>query len=849
MSSPYRRPGALSRRDLLLGLASCAAAGVASRAIGADGASSAATFAGGADRPAIGADGLRPYAWSDALKRSDVVRAEVSAKGDVALVIVRPLGDAGPHFDMQRPALVKRGEVWLCDPDLSACRRLELDDRWVWSAMFSPSGRQLAALTTGGDGRVGLVVWDVAGRRPTLHERVNVDIHGRLRTVGREDQAPSFAQLPLPFVWMGEERILFIAAGQDETPFDELAGPSSASIYARLRGRTFGGERSVRTWTPQGTTCFAGRRLMALEPDTGAMSSLYTGDIRGVSLSGDARWAAILRADGRVAIDPAARQQAPLRFTGATDDPMVSCALALVRLDGGASFDVAGFATVGNAAPSRLPVWSHDSRRVAAASRLSYSPAVATGDDACWEVDVATGSARHWAAESAVDAEFVAALAAANPTADVETVVNARQPVTHPPTRTVGQMSAQAWAIAPGLVAKWVGNSLSLVRGARERLVSDACRSVASPVMQSGEGCLIVATREDGRFEAIAVAGEGHRTHPIETPVGAVLLNATADGRVLFKHHAHEASRLLVSAPGGPAQASPFVLNRHLAEVRRPRAREVERTTADGERLTGILMTPTGGSSGAASPVVLWAYPDSTPSLDSWLTRINDDAAVVYPFQHLLAQGFAVFLAPLPMKERPEDADPLDYVSGLILPWLDVLDRQPEVLPGQYGFWGHSDAGFAALALLATTDRFKAIAAASTFPDLAQTTYSARLPYQTLDCAAHLIQTDRFYYEAADQRYRVGGNLWTRSERWVANSALFRLERAVTPTLLMVGEYDAAPRPMEQVYSVLHGKGVPVELAYYWGEGHVISSPGNLHDLWTRSERFFRRHLQVAARS
>lgn len=845
MSSPYRRPGALSRRDLLLGLASCAAAGVASRALGADG----AALAGGADRPAAGADGLRPYAWSDALQRAGFVRAEASARGDVAVVIVRPLGEAGPHFDMQRPALVKRGEVWLCDPGLSECRRLDLGGRWAWAAMFSPSGRQLAALTTGGDGRVGLVVWDVASRTPVLHERVNVDIHGRLRTAGREDQAPSFAQLPMPFVWTDEGRILFVAAGQDETPFDELAGPSSTSIYARLRGRTFGGERSVRSWTPDGATCFAGRRLMALDTGTGAMSSLYTGDIRGVSLSGDARWAAILRADGRVAIDPSARQQAPLRFTGATDDPMVSCALALVRLDGGASFDVDGFATVGNAAPSRLPVWSYDSRRVAAASRLSYSPEIATGDDTCWQVDVATGAARHWTADSAVDAEYIAALVAANADGDVERVVRARRPVTHPPRGTVGQVSAQAWAIAPGLVAKWVGETLSLVREGRERVVGDACRSVASPVMQADRGCLIVATRRDGGFEAVAVEGDGHRTHPIEAPAGAVLLNATVDGRVLFKQDAPDASRLLVAAPGRPAPASPFVLNRHLAGVRRPRAREVERTTADGERLTGILMTPTGGTSGGASPVVLWAYPDSTPSLDSAMTRINDDTAVVYPFQHLLAQGFAVFLAPLPMKARPEEADPLDHVSGLILPWLDVLDRQPEVLPGQYGFWGHSDAGFAALALLATTDRFKAIAAASTFPDLAQTTYSARLPYQTQDCAAHLIQTDRFYYEAADQRYRVGGSLWTRRERWVANSALFRLERAVTPTLLLVGEYDAAPRPMEQVYSVLHGKGVPVELAYYWGEGHVITSPGNLHDLWIRSERFFRRYLQATERS
>lgn len=845
MSSRSSRPALYRRRDILLGLASCATVGVTLRALGAQEGVSSALFAGPTNAGAAGADGLRPYAWSDALKRSEIVRAEASVKGDVALVVVRPLDAPGPHFDMQRPALVKRGELWLCNRELSSVRKLELGGRWIWSALFSPSGRHLAALTTAGDGRVGLAIWDVATGQVRVHDSVNVDIHGRLGTAARIEQAPSFVQLPLPFVWVDDGRIAFIAAGQDETPFDELAGPSSASLYARLRGRTFNGQPSVRTWSPQGASCFAGRRLMLLETGTDKVASLYTGDIRGVSLAPDVRWAAILHVNGRVAIDSDAPQQAPLWFTGATDDPMVSSALALVRLDGSESFDVDDVTTVGNVAPSRMPVWSHDAARIAVVSRLSYSPAASTGDDGCWEVNVATRSTRRWPAESAADAEFIAALVAANAAGKVAEVVAGRLPVGNPPVGTVGQMSARSWSIAPGQVVKWAGARLSLVREADETVLSDACSSVAAPVIQSDGACLIAVTRQDRAVEAITIANGEHRRLPIEAPANAVLLNASVDGRVFLNQHADGASYLLVSAGGSPAKVTPFALNRHLAEVRRPHAREIERLTADGKRLSGILLTPTNKPAGERSPVIVWAYPDSAAVQDGWMTRINDSTAVVYPFQHLLAQGFAVFQAPLPMKDRPEDADPLDHVSGLILPWLDVLDAQPEVLPGQYGFWGHSDAGFAALSLLATSDRFKAIAAASTFPDLAQTTYAARLPYQTQDCAAHLIQTDRFYYEAADQRYRVGGSLWNDSERWVRNSALFRLERAVTPTLLLVGEYDAAPRAMEQVYSVLHGKGVLAELAYYWGEGHVISSPGNLHDLWTRSERFFRRHLKM----
>jgi len=844
MSNQRSQDGLHTRRGFLLGLTSLATAGVAWRVMGAGRATPdrlpSAGLVGGA---AKGADGLRPYAWSDALMRSEIHSAEVSAKGDVALVLVRPLGAKGVYYDLIRPAVVKRGDVWLCSSDLSSCRKLELDDRWVWSPSFSPSGARLAALTTGGDGRVGLVVWDMATGREQLHDRVNVDIYGRFRTTDREDRAPSYVQLPLQFIWIGEDRILFVASGDHEMRFDDLAGPSSAAIFGRLRDRTFGGEVSVRTWSPQGETCFIGRRLMSLDLASGATTSLYAGDVRGVSLSGDARWAAILRADRHVAIDPDARQNAPLRYTDEADDPMVSCSLVCLRMGDGSSFELPEFAAVGNVAPSRLPVWSRDSRRIAVASRLSYSSAVSTGDDSCWEVEVDTRSTRRWAAASAADAEFIAALVAANEKADVEQVVHGRKPLAHPPMGTAGQVSAQSWVLGPGTVAKWVGSSLSLVHGVDEIPLSDDCNTVASPVPLFTGGHLVVASRKDRRFEAITLVNERHQTRLVDLPSNAALLCATGDGRILCRQDADDGSRIYVSAPGRPVKASPFVLNRHLAEVRNPHAREVVRMSANGKRLVGILLTPTNKPAGTKSPVILWAYPNSVPTLGGSLTRVNDYSAVYYPFQYLLARGFAVFLAPLPMTERPDDVDPLDYVANSIVPWLDVLDQQPEIEPGQYGFWGHSDAGYAALALEATTDRFKAIAAASTFPDLAAAIYSARLPFQPLDCAAHLIQTDRWYYEAEDQRYQVGGSLWRNPERFVQNSALFRLEHAVTPMLLMVGEFDADPRAMEEVYSVLHGKGVPVEMAYYWGEGHMITSRGNLHDLWTRSERFFNRYL------
>src|SRR5690606_21562734 len=102
----------------------------------------------------------------------------------------------------------------------------------------------------------------------------------------------------------------------------------------------------------------------------------------------------------------------------------------------------------------------------------------------------------------------------------------------------------------------------------------------------------------------------------------------------------------------------------------------------------------------------------------------------------------------------------------------------------------------------------------------------------------------RFYYEDRGQPYSLRRPFWQDQEIWRRNSPLYAMEKATTPLLLLCGEFDASPDDMERVYSILHGRGVPVEYAMYWAEGHIVNSPGNLRDLWLRTEAFFRRYLR-----
>lgn len=182
--------------------------------------------------------------------------------------------------------------------------------------------------------------------------------------------------------------------------------------------------------------------------------------------------------------------------------------------------------------------------------------------------------------------------------------------------------------------------------------------------------------------------------------------------------------------------------------------------------------------------------------------------------------------------------------ANAVLPWLDVLDRQVDIASGDYGFWGHSNAGYAALALESLSRHFKAIVAWDTFPEIGFDNLHTFSWDVALDCAGNLLQSERGFYEDSRQPYTPRpAPAWKDPAEYIQNDPLFNLNRAATPMLLVEGELDVSPWEMEEVYSILYGRGVPVELAYYWGEGHNFASPGNIHDSWLRTARFFEKYL------
>jgi dipeptidyl aminopeptidase/acylaminoacyl peptidase len=153
---------------------------------------------------------------------------------------------------------------------------------------------------------------------------------------------------------------------------------------------------------------------------------------------------------------------------------------------------------------------------------------------------------------------------------------------------------------------------------------------------------------------------------------------------------------------------------------------------------------------------------------------------------------------------------------------------------------GHSYGGYATLALLVQTTRFKAAIVSAGFGNLVGA-YGQMRPDGT-----HWSMS-----WAEESQGRMGGTLWEHRQRYVENSPLFYLDRATTPVLVVHGDRDdaVAPHLGDELFMALRRLNRRVEYAKYLGEPHVILGWANSVDYASRMIAWFERHLKPAVSS
>lgn len=299
---------------------------------------------------------------------------------------------------------------------------------------------------------------------------------------------------------------------------------------------------------------------------------------------------------------------------------------------------------------------------------------------------------------------------------------------------------------------------------------------------------------------------------------------------------------LYLSSAGGDSRHV-LSFNEHLRDVRRSVLRRVSFVGGQGEPLHAWLVLPPDHQPGRRYPLIVHVY------ADSYMGESEDFSLPLYGRYfnpYLYAEfGYASLFPSMPLEPMGKPSDPGIGLSGTVLAAIDAAVSDGSVDPSRLALYGHSFGMFSALAILVETDRFSAAAVGSGFSDLASE-FGEFMPNLRLFAAENLEHAMMQQGWTEGGQGRMGSPPWEDPQRYVRNSGYFNADRIDTPLLLFHGDLDfISMSHSEKMFSALFRQGRDAKFIRYWGEGHNVSSPANISDLWRRLLAWYDLYLDV----
>ena len=235
-------------------------------------------------------------------------------------------------------------------------------------------------------------------------------------------------------------------------------------------------------------------------------------------------------------------------------------------------------------------------------------------------------------------------------------------------------------------------------------------------------------------------------------------------------------------------------LNPWMATKALPASELVPYRDADGKVLYGVLRYPVGYEKGKPYPTVFEIYETFFDN------GFNGRAAL------MAGQGYAVFHPSVNLVVgRPGES----WAKGVTAAANKLIDMGVAD-PDRLGVHGTSYGGYATVLLLTETDRFKAAINVSGKVNMVSFyTDSERLGVRNT-------------HAPEKSQDRIGGTLWEFPERYIEQSAIFRLDRVKTPLLTISGDQDpnVPANQSRELYYALRRLGKEVEWVRYVNGGH-----------------------------
>jgi acetyl esterase/lipase len=339
-----------------------------------------------------------------------------------------------------------------------------------------------------------------------------------------------------------------------------------------------------------------------------------------------------------------------------------------------------------------------------------------------------------------------------------------------------------------------------------------------------------------GRASALGptVVGLGSDVPPILLPAGATpVAYAPPTSTVVVTLRTPEGvESLAVLRPHAPP-AIVATLNTHLADVPPPRLAAIDTPGPDGRPVRSWLYLPPEPPPGPSPPLVVRPYLGETYPRPS--TPGPPPGALFANIRLMVGHGYAVLVPGLP---RPRDArEPLQGLADRVLAVVDAAAARPDLKdafdPQRLALWGHSYGGYSALGILTQTRRFRAAVASAPPTNLISFWGTFQPSWRVSPQDGVWIAWPAGWVETAQGG--MGAPPWAAPKRYVRNSPALLADRIDTPVLLFHGDQDPIPvSQSEQMFSALYRQGKTAALVTYWGEDHLLNSPGTVRDLYAR---------------
>lgn len=252
-------------------------------------------------------------------------------------------------------------------------------------------------------------------------------------------------------------------------------------------------------------------------------------------------------------------------------------------------------------------------------------------------------------------------------------------------------------------------------------------------------------------------------------------------------------------------------------------SRLVTWTSRAADTLRGPLLLPPGHQEGDRHPLVVLVYPDRHPA--AWVNRFGVQGQGAYNLHLLATRGFAVFHPAAPF----EPGRPVEGIADAVLPGVDRVVALGVADPDRIGVMGTSAGGYATLALLTRSNRWRAAIADQGFASLLSSWSNLRPDGTAIGVS---------YVEGYGMG--LGASPWEEGglDAFIAQSPFFAFDRIEAPVLLIHGSVDgtAPVEGSEQAFVALRRLGKPVALAVYEGEDHGMGgwSEAHIRDYWRR---------------